>query len=117
MKQCWYYDANKTLEQNKKIAEEKIKEKMEERKKKNEEQKKAESDKDKKDKDPSNIHNGTIAQLPPKTEKTGMCLMTQLDAQLYCEPCNLIGVGNDEVDFIYDTGTVSGVMGEKRKRC
>jgi hypothetical protein len=35
MKQCWYYDANKILEQNKKIAEEKIKEKIEERKKKN----------------------------------------------------------------------------------
>ena len=41
--------------------------------------------------------------------------MTQLDAHLYCEPCNLMGVGNDEVDFIYDTGTVSGVMGEKEK--
>jgi hypothetical protein len=26
-----------------------------------------------------------------------------------------MGVGNDEVDFIYDTGTVSGVMGEKEK--
>jgi hypothetical protein len=88
---------------------------MEERKKKNEERKKAESEKDKKDKDPSNVHKGTIAQLPPKTEKTGMCLMTQLDAQLYCEPCNLMGVGNDEVDFIYDTGTVSGVMKEKEK--
>jgi hypothetical protein len=115
MKQCWYYDANKTLEQNKKIAEEKMKEKIEERKKKTEEKKKAESDKDKKEKDPSNVHKGTIVQLPTKTEKTGMCLMTQLDAQLYCEPCNLMGVGIDEVDFIYDTGTVSGVMGEKEK--
>ena len=88
---------------------------MKERKKKNKEQKKAESDKDKKDKDPSNVHKGTIVQLPPKTEKTGMCLMTQLDAHLYCEPCNLMGVGNDEVDFIYDTGTVSGDIGEKEK--
>jgi hypothetical protein len=80
-----------------------------------EEQKKAESDKCKKEKDPSNVQKGTIVQLPPKTEKTSMCLMTQLDAQLYCEPCHLMGVGIDEVDFIYDTGTVSGVMGEKEK--
>jgi hypothetical protein len=34
LKQCWYYDATKTLEQNKKITEEKIKEKVEERKRK-----------------------------------------------------------------------------------
>ena len=43
---------------------------MKERKKKNKEQKKAQSDEDKKDKDPSNVHKGAIAQLPPKTEKT-----------------------------------------------
>ncbi len=42
--------------------------------------------------------------------------MTQLDAhQLYCEPCNLMGVGIGEIDFIYDTGAVSGVIGEKEK--
>jgi hypothetical protein len=53
--------------------------------------------------------------VAPKTEKKVMCLMTKLDAQLYCEPCNLMGVGIDEIDFIYDTGTVSGVIVEKEK--
>jgi hypothetical protein len=32
MKQCWFHDATKTLEENKKIAQEKMKEKKEERK-------------------------------------------------------------------------------------
>jgi hypothetical protein len=27
-----------------------------------------------------------------------------------------MGVANDEIDFIYDTGTVSGVMGPKERK-
>ncbi len=56
-------------------------------------------------------HKGTYEQLPPKIEKAGMCLVR--DAQLYCEPCHAIEVHPNQVDFISDSGTVSGVMGER----
>ena len=42
-----------------------------------------------------------------------MALGTELSSELYCKPCNLMGVAYDEIDFIYDTGTVSGVLGTK----
>jgi hypothetical protein len=100
-------------EQHKKMQK-KIAKKRYKRGRKKEDQKKTESDKDKKKKDPSIVHAGSFAQLPPKTEKTGICLITQLYAQIYCEQCNLMGVGIEEVDFTYDTGTVSD-MGEERK--
>jgi hypothetical protein len=38
-KQCWYYDATKSFEENKKLAQEKIKAKQEAKKKKQEEAK------------------------------------------------------------------------------
>ena len=102
MKKCWYYDPTKSNEENKKIAEEKIKEK-----------------KLKKDKEKENNkgvpHKGTIVNLPPRTEHSGMCNVITRDAMLYCEPCNLMGVKQDEIDFVYDSGTVSGVIGAKEK--
>ena len=117
MKKCWYYEAGKSLEENKKNAEAKMKERAE--KKKKEKEKKAEEAKEKSKKDEAQAqvppHKGTIVQLPPKTEQTGMCLITELNSELYCEPCNLMGVSYDEIDFVYDTGTVSGVMGPKEK--
>jgi hypothetical protein len=109
MKKCWYYDG--------KEAQEKMKAKQEAKKKKKEGQKlagngdvpvpKANADADK----GCVPHKGTIVQLPPNTEKAGMCLM--LDAQLYCKPCNAAGVRSGQVDFIYDSDTVSGVMGAR----
>jgi hypothetical protein len=101
-----------TLDENKKAAEQKIKEKQAAKKEK---AKEAEA-KQEPTKTPSNVGNpaevykGTVVQLPPK-EKTGMCLVQ--DALLYCEPCNMAGVHPGQVDFVYDSGTVSGVMGER----
>jgi hypothetical protein len=40
-----------------------------------------------------------------------MCLVQ--DAFLYCELCFATGVQPGQVDFIYDSSTVSGVMGER----
>ena len=114
MKKCWYYEAGKSLEENKKNAEAKMKERAE--KKKKEKEKKTAEAQEKTKKEEDHVPNkGTIAQLPPKAEKTGMCLVTELSSELYCEPCNLMGVSYDEIDFVYDTGTVSGVMGPKEK--
>jgi hypothetical protein len=39
--------------------------------------------------------------------------MTQRDAQLCCKSGNLMGLGIDEIYFLYDTGTMSGVIEEK----
>jgi hypothetical protein len=117
MKQCWYYEAGKSLEENKKNAETKIKERAEKKKKEKEAAKKNEGQGSPASKeDPSMVHKGTIAQLPPKVEQTGMCLITEINSELYCEPCNLMGVSYNEIDFICDTGTVSGVMGPKNAR-
>jgi hypothetical protein len=96
------------VEENKNIAEQKMKEKQEAKK----EAKEAAGKQDAAKTPPKNlaeVHKGTVVQLPPK-EKTGMCLIR--DAFLYCEPCNMAGVRQGQVDFIYDSGTVSGVMGE-----
>jgi hypothetical protein len=95
MKQCWYHDPAKTLEENKKIAQEKIKAKQEEKKKKKKEERKkqAEGEKSTNTDDPKDKgipHKGTYAQLPPKTEQAGMCLVQ--DALLYIEPCGAAGV-------------------------
>jgi hypothetical protein len=112
MKKCWYYDPTKTLEENKKAAEQKMKEKQaakKERAKEGEAKQEAAKTTPKKE-NPAEVHKGTIAQLPPK-EKTRMCLVQ--DAFLYCEQCNMAGVRPGQVDFIYDSGTVSGVMGER----
>jgi hypothetical protein len=53
---------------------------------------------------------GTYAKIPPK-EQTGMC--HTIETSLYSRPCNVAGVHLGQIDFIYDSGTVSGVMGEK----
>jgi mannitol-specific phosphotransferase system IIBC component len=115
LKQCWYHDPTKTLEENKKNAQEKIKAKQEEKKKKKEEHKKqVEGEKQTAADDDKNKgvpHKGTYAQLPPKTEHAGMCLIR--DACLYNEYSYAAGVHPNQVDFIYDSGMVSGVMGEK----
>jgi hypothetical protein len=66
--------------------------------------------------DPSIVHKGTIMQIPPKVEHTGMCVVTELNSKLYCEPCNLMGVSYNEIDFICDTGAVSGGMGLKVRK-
>lgn len=108
-KKCWYYDPKLTMEENKKIAEQKMKEKQEAKKEAKEAAGKQDAAKTP-PKNPAEVHKGTVVQLPPK-EKTGMCLVK--DAFLYCEPCNMAGVRPGQVDFIYDSGTVSGVMGER----
>ena len=114
MKKGWYYDPAMTLEENKKAAEKKLKEKQDakiEKQKQKEAEKKQETSSTPIKKDnPAEVHKGTIVQLPPK-EKTGMCLVG--DVNLYCEPCNTAGVRQGQVDFIYNSGTVSGVMGER----
>ena len=107
MKKCWYYDSSMTLEENKKKAERKMKEKQAS---KDEKIKKEAAKVSPKNENPAEVHKGTIVQLPPK-EKTGMCMVR--DAFLYCEPCNMVGVRPGQIDFIYDSGTVSGVMGER----
>lgn len=115
-KLCWYYyDAMKSLEDNKKLAQEKIKAKAEAKKNKKEE-KKEKSGKDspstKQEGDKGGVpHKGTYAQLPPKTEQASMCLVQ--DALLYYEPCNMVGVRPRQVDFICDSGAVSGMIGER----
>jgi hypothetical protein len=112
MKKCWYYDPKMTLDENKKAAEQNIKEKQAAKKEK---AKEAEA-KQEPTKTPSNlgspaeVYKGTVVQLPPK-EKTGMCLVR--DVLLYCEPCNRAGLRPGQVDFAYDSGTASGVMGEQ----
>jgi Pyruvate/2-oxoacid:ferredoxin oxidoreductase delta subunit len=114
MKKCWYYNPSMTIEENKKETEKKIKEKQETKKEKSKgNEKKPESlaklvaTKD----NPAEVFKGTIVPLPMSKEKAGMCLVR--DALLYCEPCYMAGVSSKQVDFIYDSGTVSGVMGEK----
>jgi hypothetical protein len=124
MKQCWYYEAGKSLEENKKNAEVKIKERAEKKKKEKEATKKVKETSKKNDgqgstatkEDPSVVHKGTIVQIPPKVEHTGICTIMELNNELYWEPCNLMGVSYNEIDFIYDTGTVSGVMGPKERK-
>ena len=106
MKKCQYYEAGKSVEENKKHAEAKIAERND--KKRNNKDKKNDTVND------GIPHKGTIVQLPPpRTEHTGMCLITEINSELYSEPCNLMGAAYDEIDFIYDTGTVSGAMGPK----
>jgi hypothetical protein len=55
--------------------------------------------------------------LPPKQEKAGMCLIIEPAADhcmdLYSEQYNAAGVSQGQIDFIYDSGTVNGVMGKK----
>jgi hypothetical protein len=115
MKKCWYYDPNKSIEENKKITEEKIKEKKEKLKKEKEKEKSTDAAQNKEKSKSGVPHKGTIVNLPPKVEHAGMCKVITRDALLYCEPCNLMGVKHDEIDFIYDLGTVSGVIGAKEK--
>jgi len=112
MKKCWYYNPSMTLEENKKAVEQKMKDKQAAKREKVKEVKiKSEAAKTppKKEK-PAEVHKGTIVIIPPK-ERTGMCLFR--DKMLYCEPCNMTGVRPGQVDFVYDSGTVSGVMGER----
>jgi hypothetical protein len=90
-----------------------MKEKQEEKKKKEVRKKQVEGAKQtatEEDKDKGVPHKGTYAQLPQKTEQTGMCLAR--DACLYCEHSFAAGVHPNQVDSIYDSGTVSGMMGE-----
>ena len=44
-----------------------------------------------------------------------MALVTELPSELYCKPCNLMGMAYDKIDFVYDKGTVSGVLGPKER--
>jgi hypothetical protein len=109
---CWYYDPSMTLEDNKKAVEQKMKEKQAaKREKVKEAESKSEAAKTPpKKENPAEVHKGTIAIILPK-EKTGMCLVR--DAMLYCEQCNMTGVRPGQVDFVYDLGTMSGVMGDR----
>jgi hypothetical protein len=91
---CYNYDKNKSMEENHKIYAKKLEEKkkkLEEKKKRRKEKKAAEAN----------------------AEKSNTCF--EREAQLYCEPCYVMGVATDEVDFVYDSGTTSGVAGMKEK--
>jgi hypothetical protein len=118
MKKCWYYDVKKTLEQKKKDAAEEIKAKLKAKKNKDKDamaetnkvtMKNSEPEKGKGGVDIP--HKGTQVQVPPKNEHAGLC--TIQEAFLYYKPCAAAGVRPGQVDFIYDSGTVSGVTGEK----
>jgi hypothetical protein len=69
-KKCWYYDPKLTLEENKKAAEQKTKEKKDAKKNK-EATGKQESATSPKKENPAEVQKGTIVQLPPK-KKTGV---------------------------------------------
>jgi hypothetical protein len=69
-KKCWYYDPQLTWEENKKAAEQKIKEKKDAKKTKEATGKQESATLPKKE-NPAKVHKGTVVQLPPK-EKTGM---------------------------------------------
>ena len=98
------------MEENKKAAEQTIKEKQAAKKAKEAEEKQVASVKPL-TKNPAEVHKGMIVQLPPpKKEKAGMCIVR--DAFMYCEPCNMVGVHPGQVDFINDAGTVRGGMEE-----
>ncbi len=43
------------------------------------------------------------------TEQSNACFVR--GALLYFEPCYIMGVATDEIDFVYDSGTTSGVPG------
>jgi hypothetical protein len=66
---------------------------------------------------PGVVHKGTIVTIPQKPEKPGTCQMKQpkMDSclDLYSEPCNAAVVRQGQIDFIHDSGTVNGIMGEK----
>jgi hypothetical protein len=109
MKKCWHYDSSMTREGNKKAAEKKIKGKQAAKKEKTKAETEKKQDGTNSSQEGAEVYKGTTAQLPPK-EQAGMCIVR--DAFLFCEPCNMAGVCPGQVDFIYDSGTVSGIMGE-----
>jgi hypothetical protein len=76
MKKCWYYDSIMTLEDKKKVAKKKIKERQASKDGKNKqmENKKEAAKMNPKMENPAEVHKGTIVHLPPK-EQTGMCLI------------------------------------------
>lgn len=80
MKKIWYYDASKSLDENKKNAAEKNNEKEEQKKKKEAEKKNEDGKTPSNDNEanPTEVHKGTIAQLPSKRKQTGMCLVKEL---------------------------------------
>jgi hypothetical protein len=55
-------------------------------------------------------HEDAFALFASKVEQTEMYLVH--DALFYCEPCNVADICLVQVDFIYDSGTVSGVIGQ-----
>ena len=115
MKKCWYFEAGKSIEENRTNAKAKIKKRAEKKKRGTEKIDAEKAEKEKKE-ETLTIHKGTIVQIPhPRTEQTSMALVTELSSELYCEPCNLMGMAYDEIDFIYDTGTGSGVLGPKER--
>ena len=70
MKKCWYFEAGKSIEENRKNAEAKIKERAE-KKKRGKEKKDAERAEKEKIEENFTIHKGTIMQiLHPRTEQT-----------------------------------------------
>jgi hypothetical protein len=82
------------MEENRKIYDAKLEEKkkkLEEKKKKTKEKKVAQNN----------------------TEQSNACI--DREAKLYCEPCFVTGVADDEIDFVYDSGTTSGVAGINEK--
>ncbi len=91
---CYNYDKTKSMEENHKI----YAQKLEEKKKKLEEKKKKQKEK-------------KAAQA--SAEQSNACF--EWEAQLYCKPCYVMGVAADEVDFVYDSGTMSRIAGIKEK--
>jgi hypothetical protein len=91
---CYHYDKTKSMEENQKIYAAKLEEKkkkLEEKKKKRKEKKAAQKN----------------------TEQSNACF--KREAQLYCKPCFVMGIATDEIDFVYNSGTTSGVAGINEK--
>jgi hypothetical protein len=91
---CYHYDKTKSMEENQKIYAAKLEEKkkkLEEKKKKRKEKKAAQKN----------------------AEQSNACF--ERKAQLYYEPCFVMGVASDKIDFVYNSGTTSGVAGINEK--
>jgi hypothetical protein len=65
------------------------------------------------DKTKSMEENQKIYAAQENAEQSNACF--ECEAQLYCEPCFVMGVASDEIDFVYDSGMTSGVAGINEK--
>lgn len=106
-KDCWYYDVKRTREESKAVAAKAIADK-----------KAAKANKKKKGGEAAKREGSNkCAELltcacEHKVEFSETEIMSK-SAQLASEQCFVMGVKANEVDFVYDSGTVNGVTGEQ----